>query len=419
MGGRTHAQRAGSSATGALARHAASRVAVTLPGEQVDRLAPMLTRFEIDSFKAFEHVDVELQPFTAIVGENGTGKTSVLQAIELLCSIVRESLGDVLGELRWRYADLPRLHAQTKEFGFTATGIFNGVNAEWALRFGKRRRPGVASERVTVDGHTILDRHGRVMERLDEQEEEWESVTQTLTSSWLSTVTKEDRERFPSLLAIANWARSIQPYMALAPVELREPSRRTDDGIGPSGQNLAGFLRYLKDKRDGRFDAVVRRVQQHYPQLSGISVRGGSYGWNRLEVVEDWDSGPVPFNSHQVSDGLLRVLAVSALFEQDNAPRLVMLDEVENGLHPHLLGGLVQLLQELAVERDVQVIVTSHSPIALNFIDDPAAVLIAHREDSGSVQLTPLDETKGYRGLGAELAHGELWYNLGERRLLG
>ena len=81
-------------------------------------------------------------------------------------------------------------------------------------------------------------------------------------------------------------------------------------------------------------------------------------------------------------------------------------------------GFLIELLQQLAVERGVQVVVTSHSPIAINFIDDPAAVLVAHRGKSGSVHLTPLAETKGYRGLGSDLALGELWYNLGEQRLL-
>lgn len=378
----------------------------------------MLTRIEIDSFKAFEHAEVTLRPFTLVAGPNGTGKTSVLQAIEFLGAMTRDSLKDALDYRHWDYADLPRLHAPTKEFGFTAHITLDDAEIEWELRFGKRRSPGVASELVRRDGSDLLRRRGRRMQRLDESRDEWETVTQTLTSSWLSTVTREDRGRYPALLGLANWARNVRRYVALAPESLREPSRRTEDGMGASGEHLAGFLRFLRDRRPDRFGAVVERVKTYYPELADIHVKGGAYGWNRIEILEDWQSGPVPFNARQVSDGLLRVLAVAAIFELDDPPSVLMLDEVENGLHPHLLGGLVDLLRQLAHERGVQVIVTSHSPIALNYVEDASAVLIAHRVSDGSVELTPLSETSGYRKLGAELDLGELWYNLGESRLL-
>ena len=96
-----------------------------------------------------------------------------------------------------------------------------------------------------------------------------------------------------------------------------------------------------------------------------------------------------------------------------------MIDEVENGLHPHLLESLVELLHGLS-EAGTQVIATTHSPIALNYVRDASQVLIATRDVStGVATLTPMDRAPGYRKVRGAMDPGEAWYNLGEERLLG
>jgi predicted ATPase len=379
----------------------------------------VLTRLEIDSFKAYDHVAVELAPFTVVIGPNGAGKTSVLQAVEFLGALVRGTLKEHLDHRRWEYPDLPHLRSSHKQFGFVATVDLKKQTYQWELRLGARLRSGVARERLVrvADETELMSRDGRKMRRFDESKGGWEEVTQTLTSSWLSTVTEDDRGRFPDLLAIAEWARGIGDYVALNPATLREPSRKTDT-LGPTGEGLAGLLGGLKASRNGAFDRVLRRTRDRYPQLRNITVRQGSYGWNRLEVTERWGGEEVTLNARQVSDGLLRLLAISALHELHAPPSVVMLDELENGVHPHLLGGLMSMLDGLVRSGRTQVIATTHSPVALNYVKSANQVLIARRLGKGPARLTALSGTKGYRELGEHFDPGELWYNLGEQRLL-
>jgi predicted ATPase len=378
----------------------------------------MLRVLHIDSFKAYVDVRVPLCPVTVIIGPNGSGKTSVLQAVEFLGALVRGTLKEHLDHRGWAYADLPHLRAANKQFGFTADLQLGGGEYEWLLRMGPRRRPGVAAERVTSlsNGRLLMDRTGRRMSRFDHQSGADERVMQTLTSSWLATVQADDSDRFPELLRIADWARRIPAYVALDPARLREPWRRTDEGIGPGGERLAGFLGWLKRTQPKRFNDVISRVKKVYPPLVGVTVKQGSYGWNRIEVSERWDGETVTLNAKQVSDGLLRLLAVSAMHEVPSTPSVVMFDEIENGVHPHLLGALITMLGSLASKGRCQVIATTHSPIVLNHIDDPAQILVAHRR-KGNAMLTPLSETAGYRALGQHFDLGELWYNLGEQHL--
>lgn len=72
----------------------------------------MLRRLQIDSCKAFDHQDVHLEPLSILVGRNGSGKTSVLQAIEFFNGLVSHSLAVQLGRHGWEYKDLPRLKAE-------------------------------------------------------------------------------------------------------------------------------------------------------------------------------------------------------------------------------------------------------------------------------------------------------------------
>ena len=379
----------------------------------------MLTKLQIESFKSYSGDAFPFQPLTVLVGPNGSGKTSALQAIEFLGALVRGTLPELLKVREWEYRDLPRLRAPNKQFGFRGDFVFGEMTLQWTLRLGARRSAGIAEEIVTNgDGETLLKRRGRTMERLDRQIEELEDITQTLTSSWLASIEDDDRERFPELLELATWARGVRPFIALDPVVLRTPSRRTDGGIGPRGENLAGFLRSIRDRSPQRFSLLVRRVRRSYPQLKALTLRSERAGWNRIEVQEHWGGNAVSFTASQVSDGLLRLIAVSAMHEMSMPPSVLMFDEIENGLHPHLLQGLVEMLQELADRGRTQIVVSTHSPVALNYVK-PESVLIVNRDANGATSVTPLVETPSFMKLGSHLDAGELWYNLGERELVG
>jgi len=159
----------------------------------------------------------------------------------------------------------------------------------------------------------------------------------------------------------------------------------------------------------------VQRVRRYYPRLVQVEARGGKYGWKKLEITERWNGEKATFNARQVSDGLLRMMVVASLPEWKTPPSLVLLDEVENGLHPRLVGGIVELLSE--VSSKTQVVTTTHSPITLNYVPAEATRLVT-RGKGGTVMVTPLTDTKNFARLREHFEPGELWYNVGEDRLL-
>lgn len=388
----------------------------------------MLRSLKLEQFKAFARASVPLRPFTVLIGANGAGKTTILQAIDLLGRLVTGTVAELLEVKGWEYSDLPHLRSRMNKFTLSAELELDAQSLSWELTLGAGRRPGVSDERVsvvpsddTIPGHehVRMDRVGRTMKRITAAGEV-ERVTQTLTSSWLSTIDDRDRARFPELHAVATWARHIRGYFFLDPLRLRAPSRGDGSEIGIAGETLAPFLARLRDRDRHAFERVQSRVQQHYPKLVELHPVRGRYGWTHLEITERWNGEQARFNARQVSDGLLRLVAVAAMHELVHRPSVLLLDEVENGLHPHLLGGLVKMLQELvrSARGKTQVVMATHSPITVNYCDSADDVLIVTRGRGGHPHCRPLSSTRGFQRLGPHFDLGELWYNVGEKQLL-
>jgi predicted ATPase len=382
-----------------------------------------LERLHIAGFKALVDVQLELRPFTVLVGPNGGGKSSILQAVDLLGGLVRGSISEYLEGWGWEYADLPHLRSASSRISFTA--VLDGAQPlKWILQLGARRYAGISAESVhrLDDRAEVLSRRGREMWRLNRVSGERESIRQTLPSSWISAIDprlKQDRAAYPELARIHRWAAAVKALFFLDPLALRAPSRGAKSDIGRHGEDLAAFLGALVTRDPTAFRRLVDRVRQYYPRLKGIKPRRTRYGWTHLEIEERANGGAYTFNARQISDGLLRLIAVSAMHELERPPSVLLLDEIENGLHPRLLGAFVGSLQELANSGTTQVIVTTHSPITLNYVEDPSSILVVYRdEDDGGTNALPLSGAKRFEKLRAHFDLGELWYNAGEERLV-
>ncbi len=100
-----------------------------------------------------------------------------------------------------------------------------------------------------------------------------------------------------------------------------------------------------------------------------------------------------------MSDGVLRLLAITTLLYTDRAPTAITLEEPENGVHPQLVREVVQILRELTQRKPpnrCQVFFTTHSPYVLDeFYDHPDEVYCLDRpKPLAGATVTRLSENK-------------------------
>ena len=95
-----------------------------------------------------------------------------------------------------------------------------------------------------------------------------------------------------------------------------------------------------------------------------------------------------------LSDGTLRFAALAAALFQPDMPGLILLEEIENGIHPTRLRLLVELLRSRAGDGGPQILATTHSPVVLAWLTeaDYAHTFFCSRDADGLSVIRPLTE---------------------------
>jgi len=182
---------------------------------------------------------------------------------------------------------------------------------------------------------------------------------------------------------------------------MRRRARSATD-MGSGGEKLSAFLGGLPAERRR---LLLCELQRFYPWLKDWQVKSLRFGWKSLRVVEEF-GGYHTVEAAHVNDGMLRVLAI--LSEACGEHDFLLFDEIENGMNPELIEKLIDTLRKCGK----QVVVTTHSPMILNYIPDDVARDSVHllyktvRGETKSVRYFDLPQTS--RKLGV-LGPGEVF----------
>jgi predicted ATPase len=195
-----------------------------------------------------------------------------------------------------------------------------------------------------------------------------------------------DEELSGPLLEFRDCMRRIRSLELLAPNLMRRRARTGDADIGAGGEKLTAFLHGIKGAARER---LLKLLQGFYPTLVDFKVSTQRAGWKRLTVIEQFGSQRLETEARHINDGLLRVLAVLAQTDSDRS--LILLDEIENGMNPEIIEKLVDSL----VGAQQQILITTHSPMILNFLDDVIAresVTFIYKNERGESRARPFFE---------------------------
>ena len=338
----------------------------------------MLHGLRIRNFKSLRDVDVQLPRLTVIFGPNGTGKTTFLEAIQALAH---------MGASRTLEEALAASSRGEPEEVFTFPG---GDGEERASTFSLEAELGVADRRyryrvevgrepsrgglVLVDeylarlntrgeprGNPAIERVGRYLRirRKGKGSHPWQEAG-GLNHALLSNrrFAGPGYQTFDRIRTeLATWRRyHLAPGAAQAPGRL--PSEVHD--IGSLGQDLAPFLYRMNAEHPGSLQEVVRLLRLLVPDVVDVEVAlDPRHGGLALGLRRAGRAFPVPL----LSEGTLRLMALCAIVANPWPTSLVAIDEPENGLHPRRVELVAQLLMAFALERDTQVVVTTHSPL--------------------------------------------------------
>ncbi len=219
----------------------------------------------------------------------------------------------------------------------------------------------------------------------------------------------EDEDKFP----VATWFRSVLgsgvQRIVLSSEEMRKPSPPSRArGYLPDGSNLPYVVHALEIGNRERFDDWVRHVREALPDIDTITTREREEDRHRHLVLRYRTGLEAP--SWLVSDGTLRLLALTLLAYQPDLGGLYLIEEPENGIHP---AAVESVFQSLSSVYGAQVLLATHSPVVMSLARLEDVLCFARSEEGATdvVRGTEHPRLRGWKGdvdLGTLLASGVL-----------
>jgi len=314
-----------------------------------------ITEIALENYRSFRAAHCRLSPFTLIVGANNAGKSNLLKAVRDVAVVDLNPPG-WLNAARHHSSD----EARVKVF----------------LRWN--------------DGNEL-----EVWERHDGSGSVSGSPARLAIPlrGWASEIYRLD----PTIIGTGEGG-SGEPYI-------------TPDGAG---------VAWMLDKWNAgsramraRFDQVETALRRCVPEIEKLSFYDEDVGKRAIQV-EQTGLPPEPRPLSEVSDGTRLVLAILTLVNQETPPPVLLLEDIDRGLHPRLYEQLTAFLRALAAQGHTQILATTHDPYLIDeFRDTPEAVVIVDKKDGAST-LSNLDEhLAALRSQGADLEMplGQVWFS--------
>ena len=363
----------------------------------------MLEKVKLHNFKS--HQDTELNfdssRLHALVGQNSSGKTSVLQALHYLSRLTNSSFDNIFYHER-----APQFITTIGQdnMSVTASGFWkNPDRNDWEASYEWRRNV----------NHTWKFKASWIADQ---------NPVHRIVNSDKSLITAEEPIK-----------QSLRYSVHLKLVATNLAKAAYSDAITPrvefDGSGLAPTLDYLRDEAPDKFQSLQEMLKRIVPGVREVGVKRAKVMVNRQrligidgksifyeesqeiagqEVVLDMNTGKrIP--AHAISEGTMLALGLLTVLMNPNQPNLVLLDDVEQGLHPKAQRELIAVFKEIIQQNNnLQIIFSTHSPYIVDELT-PSQVHVLSNNNSGVTRCKRLDEHPDVEWAKQTLTTGEFW----------
>jgi energy-coupling factor transporter ATP-binding protein EcfA2 len=408
--------------------------------------AAMLTAITLNDFKSYRAARLPLASLTVLIGANASGKSNAIEAMRLLAWLAQ---GHKLSSIQYAAASSERIvRGRLEDLAYAGSPTF-GLGCEtdlpeWNLLTLEITR---GNDGLHITAESLSHSHATVPLYMVDERATGQGTDVSVAYNNFAKGRNKPRIRCTDQMAIfsqlvspaainvsyersqavipkiandyVRWL-SAMLFLDAVPARMREYSFRSEKRIFGDGSNLSGVLFNLwgpdalaSEEPYKTHRAEVLALIQSLPEqdISGLTFLSEPRGGVMVRLTETFGGRERSCDAALLSDGTLRVLAIAAAMLTAEEGSLVVIEEIDNGVHPSRAHHLLTRIQSIAERRKLRVVLSTHNPARLDALPDSAVpdVVFCYRDPiEGASRLVRLEEIPDYPDLIAQGPLGRL-----------
>lgn len=392
----------------------------------------MLTEFTLENFKSYKKSRLPFGALTVLIGANAAGKSNAIEALRFLSwlaqgqklttiqyavnnadRIIRGRVDDLchpgessftigchLDSTEWNQLDII-LNVREGELHIISERIVNSTVKTTQIPLYDLTKPsqGIGTDvEVSYNNFTKGKNKPRVT-----CSDGMAIFVQLNTPAHFDAKYKSSQKIIPNV--VSEYQRVLQNILFLDPVpaKMREYSFKSDKRLQEDGTNLSSVLFRLWNNQPENQQTILNLIQSLPEQaIEGLDFIFGPRDEVMVRLTENFGNKQRNCEAALLSDGTLRVLAITAAMLSATEGSLVVIEEIDNGVHPHRAKHLLTSIRDIAEQRHLRVLLSTHNPALMDALPDEALgdVVFCYRDpEAGDSRLVRLGDMYDFPGL--------------------
>ncbi|MFM6245019.1 MAG: AAA family ATPase [Dolichospermum sp.] len=371
----------------------------------------MLIEFTLANFKSYNTSRLPLGALTVLIGANAAGKSNALEGLRLLSwlaqgqklSSIQYAVNSAEAVVRGRVNDLC-CHGQSSFTIGCRLDIpeWNELNITLSVRDGELH---ISSERITDSKNTVLYELDQPSQGINTDvgvaynnftrgqnkpritcSDQMAIFVQLDSPGRFDVKYEKSQKIIPE--TVREYQRVLQNILFLDPIpaKMREYSFKSDQRLQEDGKNLSSVLYRLWQNQPENQQTILNFIQSLPEQaIDGLDFLIGPRDEVMVRLAETFGDNRRYYEAALLSDGTLRVLAIAAAMLSATEGSLVVIEEIDNGVHPNRAKHLLASIRDIAERRKLRVLLSTHNPALMDALPDVALgdVVFCFRDPQG------------------------------------
>ena len=348
----------------------------------------MFTEVQIENYKSIQNLKIGLGRVNVFIGENGCGKSNILEAIALAGAAAGNKLDNEFLAPRGIRVTEPEFMRSAfdkenviKEIKVTLHKYDQPLLLEFLVQHDNQIYSNWTNLNLIEPYKKLGSLLTDVLKDLPEYKLPEGDMFTKQGQKILEMLIQDDEKYSQDTLDLKN-------FLIYSP---ENSSLRTfeEEGqiqpLGSKGQGLLKLLRVLNSSPD-KINEIKQKLEL-IDWFDDFKIHQDSDIERTIQIKDRYLDKELPyFNQRSSNEGFLFLMFYFALFVSDDTPNFFAIDNIENALNPKLCTRLIQELVELAKKYDKQVIFTTHNPAVLDGLDlsdDEQRLFVIYRNVDG------------------------------------